>query len=433
MKTLSVLLLIILLCSCKRDPRQLSDYKSECLSIVQVGEDTFMHTSQLKTEQYGDVPCNGMIYVDGDEAIIFDTPVDNPASRELMAWLEGFTIKAVVPTHFHVDCLGGLGAFHEESIPSYALDQTIELARKNRAAYLPQNGFEKEHVFTVGSEQVVARYFGEGHTPDNVVGYIPSQEILFGGCLLKAQNASKGNLANANVAEWSKTIEKIKSTYPSIQTVIPGHGAPGNDKLLDYTIKLFKPEDRYLFFLHNRFLETHDLDDVHPEYGRTEYREIIAAFEDAELTVISEQRNGYVNAREYATTVVEQIDSLISYGIPANHITVAGTSKGGYIAQYVSTLANRPDLNFVFIASYQESDLQNIPEINFCGNILNIYESSDPYGASAKARSQNSTCKNKHFKEIDLHTGLGHGFLFRPMEEWITPTVSWANGDYINP
>ncbi|ARN77276.1 hypothetical protein BST97_04365 [Nonlabens spongiae] len=112
---------------------------------------------------------------------------------------------------------------------------------------------------------------------------------------------------------------------------------------------------------------------------------------------------------------------------------MAGTSKGGYIAQYVSTLANRPDLNFVLIASYHESDLQNIPEMNFCGNSLNIYESSDPDGAFAKARLQNTTCEIKYFKEIKIHTGLGHGFLFRAMDEWITPTVAWAKGDYNNP
>lgn len=422
-----------MLYSCKRDQHELYDFKSERLSIVKVGEHTFMHTSYLQTEQYGDVPCNGMIYINGNVAIVFDTPVNDAASIELINWLEDYTIKAVIATHFHVDCLGGLGAFHKKNIPSFALDKTIELAHKNEAAYLPQNEFEKEQLFKIGTELVIARYFGEGHTPDNVVGYIPSEEILFGGCLLKAQGAPTGNLADANVAEWSQTVEKVKSTYPNIKIVIPGHGTQGNEELLDYTINLFKPEKRYLFFLHNRFLETHDLDDIHPEYGRTELPEIVDSFEKAGLTIISEQRNGNVNARVYATTVVEQIDSLIANGITASNITVAGTSKGGYIAQYVSTLANRPDLNFVFIASYQESDLQNIPEINFCGNILNIYERSDHYNASAKARLQHTTCKVKHFKEIELNTGLGHGFLFRPMKEWVKPTISWAKGDYINP
>ena len=99
-------------------------------------------------------------------------------------------------------------------------------------------------------------------------------------------------------------------------------------------------DDRFIFFLHNRFLEEHELNELHPDFGRTEYNEIIAEFEKKGFKVISEKRNGNVNAREYAVGIVTQIDSLIKNGTEAKKITVIGTSKGGYIAQYVSTLAN---------------------------------------------------------------------------------------------
>ncbi|WP_400079870.1 YqiA/YcfP family alpha/beta fold hydrolase [Winogradskyella sp. R77965] len=191
-----------------------------------------------------------------------------------------------------------------------------------------------------------------------------------------------------------------------------------------------KNDDRFVFFLHNRFLETHELEESHPDFGRTEYKEILSEFEKSGLKVISEKRNGNVNAREYAQEVVKQIDSLISSGVEPNKITIVGTSKGGYIAQYVSTLINNPNLNFVFIASYRENDIQNIPDINYCGNILNIFEKSDPYGVSAIKRKENSTCDIENFKEIELNTGMGHGFLFKPLKEWIEPTIQWANGNY---
>lgn len=189
-------------------------------------------------------------------------------------------------------------------------------------------------------------------------------------------------------------------------------------------------DERYIFFLHNRFIEEHELNELHPEFGRTEYNEIIAEFEKDGLKVISEKRNGNVNAREYAIGIVTQIDRLIKNGIEPNKITVVGTSKGGYIAQYVSTLANNPNLNFVFIASYRNSDIENIPEINYCGNILTIYEKSDPFGVSALERSKTSSCGIINFKEIELNTGLGHGFLFKPLKDWIEPTIKWANGNY---
>ena len=191
-----------------------------------------------------------------------------------------------------------------------------------------------------------------------------------------------------------------------------------------------KSEERYIVFLHNRFLETHELNELHPQYGRTEYKEIINEFEKAGFTVISEIRYGNVNARNYAIKVIEQIDSLVNHGSNPNRITVIGTSKGGYIAQYVSTMANNPNLNFVFIASFRNPDIQNIPEINYCGNILTIYEKSDPYGVSAVARKNTSSCQIRNFKEVELNTGMGHGFIFKPLKEWIHPSIQWANGHY---
>lgn len=188
--------------------------------------------------------------------------------------------------------------------------------------------------------------------------------------------------------------------------------------------------DRFIFFLHNRFIEEHELNELHPEFGRTEYKEIVSEFEKSGFKVISEKRNGNVNAREYATGIVNQIARLIQSGTEPQKITVVGTSKGGYIAQYVSTLANNPDLNFVFIASFRNNDIQNIPEINYCGNILTIYEKSDHFGVSALERKKTSTCDIKHFREIQLNTKMGHGFLFKPLKEWIKPTIKWANGNY---
>ncbi|MDR7131556.1 hypothetical protein J2X69_003920 [Algoriphagus sp. 4150] len=200
------------------------------------------------------------------------------------------------------------------------------------------------------------------------------------------------------------------------------------------TIFLFscgkQDDERVIFFLHNRFLEEHGLNESHPEFGRAEYNEILAEFEKSGFKVISEKRNGNVNAREYAVTIVSQIDSLISIGTEPEKLTIVGTSKGGYIAQYVSTLANNPELNFVFVASFSNSDLENIPEINYCGRILTIFEKTDPFGVSAVGRKESSTCIINHFKEVELNTGLGHGFLFQPLKEWIEPTIQWASGNY---
>lgn len=374
-----------------------------------------------------------MIYINEGEALIFDTPVNDSASEELIKWLAGIKILGVVVSHFHIDCLGGLRAFHHHEIPSHAQKETIRLADSAGRKVLPQLSLELAQTFKVGKEKVWARYYGPGHTKDNMVAYIPNAKTLFGGCLLKALKAPKGNLADARPQAWSRTVAAIKSDLPQVEYVIPGHGQSGDGELLDYTIELFHADaPRYVFFLHNRFLESHALEAEHPEYGRVEYAEILEAFKEANLVVRSEKRRSNVNARDYAVEVIGEIEALMQQGVPAENITVIGTSKGGYIAQYVSSLAQNPKLNFVFIASYRDSDLLQLPDLQYCGRILTIYEKSDPFGVSAVARKNQSKCEISAFEELALDTGLKHGFLFKALPEWLNPCVKWAKGSGIN-
>lgn len=219
-------------------------YDSEDLVITQISENTFVHTSFLQTEDFGNVPCNGLIVRNNKEVVVFDTPSTDEDSEELIQWIKDTLhskINAVVPTHFHADCLGGLRAFDEKDIPSYAYFKTVELA-KEKMFFVPQNSFRDSLILKAGKEEVVLHFFGEGHTKDNIVGYFPSENILFGGCLIKELNAEKGNLEDANVLAWSNTVEKVKKKYPDVNIVVPGHGNYGGKELLDYTIRLFETE-----------------------------------------------------------------------------------------------------------------------------------------------------------------------------------------------
>ncbi|WP_413533630.1 dienelactone hydrolase family protein [Empedobacter brevis] len=192
-----------------------------------------------------------------------------------------------------------------------------------------------------------------------------------------------------------------------------------------------KEDKDYVFFLHNKYLETHNDNDYDTVYKtKIEYSKILQSYKNDGFTVISEKRAPNTNGVVYAKKIVNQIDSLLNIGVKPNHITVIGTSKGGYIAQYVSTFMKNPAINYVFIGSFQESDLQDLPDINFSGNILTIYENSDYYGVSAIKRKEKSTQKINHFKEVELYTGLKHGFLYKALDEWIEPSKKWARRNY---
>jgi metallo-beta-lactamase class B len=217
-------------------------YQSDNLIVIQVSENAFVHTSYLQTNDFGNVPCNGMIVRNSNEAIVFDTPTNDSSANELIKFINEklhCKVNAIVPTHFHSDCLGGLDAFHKQNIPSFANFSTIELTKANNVVN-PQNGFKDDLKLNLGKTFAMVKFFGQGHTKDNVVGYFPSENILFGGCLIKELEATKGYLGDANVGAWSNTVEKIKKQYPNLKIVIPGHGAIGGSELLDYTIQLFK-------------------------------------------------------------------------------------------------------------------------------------------------------------------------------------------------
>lgn len=189
-------------------------------------------------------------------------------------------------------------------------------------------------------------------------------------------------------------------------------------------------EKNYVFFLHNKFAEENDLNVAHPQYGKVEYSKILETFQKEGCIVISEKRKPNTDVKKYAKKVVKQIDSLLALGIQANRISVIGTSKGGYIAQYVSTYASNSDINYVFIGCFQEDDIQNYPDIQFCGNILTIYEQSDPFGVSAIRRKNTSQLKINQFKEIELNTDLHHGFLYQANSKWMEPCLMWINRNY---
>jgi len=236
------LILSSIILGCKEAKTEKEVYKSETLLIYQISEHVYQHISFLDTKLFGKVSCNGMIVANKNEAVVFDTPADNKTSYELINWItESLKCKitAVIPTHYHIDNLGGLDEFHKQGIASYAYNKTIQIA-KGKSSPEPQHGFDGYIELKVGNEKVYVEFFGEGHTIDNVIGYFPLEDIMFGGCLIKALGDGKGNLAEANVKEWAETVRQVKMKFPDVKKIIIGHGKSGGIELLDYTINLFE-------------------------------------------------------------------------------------------------------------------------------------------------------------------------------------------------
>ena len=181
---------------------------------------------------------------------------------------------------------------------------------------------------------------------------------------------------------------------------------------------------RYLFYLHGRIVEE-SRRPISPQYGAYEYDEILNTFKSRGFVVISEQRRKGTEVEQYATKVTEQVKQLLKAGVPPRNITIVGASQGSFIAMLASTHLKNRDVKFVFIAGCA-AEAGFLDMVDLHGNVLSIYEKSDGAGTCEKFRADATGIAK--YEELQLQTGLRHGFIYRPMTEWVEPAISWARG-----
>jgi pimeloyl-ACP methyl ester carboxylesterase len=180
---------------------------------------------------------------------------------------------------------------------------------------------------------------------------------------------------------------------------------------------------RYLFYLPGKIVEAGNTRPVSPRFGVYEYEQILGILKNRGFVVISEPRKRDSDVEQYAARVAKQVEGLIKAGVPARHITVAGASQGSWIAMLASTYLKNRDLNFVLIAACSAED-SFLQLVDLHGSVLSIYERSDVAGSCDKFRDDATGLRN--YEEMEIRTGFKHGFLYRPLIEWIEPTVAWA-------
>jgi hypothetical protein len=156
--------------------------------------------------------------------------------------------------------------------------------------------------------------------------------------------------------------------------------------------------------------------------GVYEYEKILESFKERGFVVISEARKQSPEIEPYARKVAAQVKQLLKAGVSPKNITVVGASQGSWIAMLVSTYVANRDLNFVFIAACAGDD--GLKLMNLHGNVLFISERTDKPGSCQRFRDDGKGIND--YNAIEVNTGLKHGFLYRPMKEWIDPAVEWA-------
>jgi hypothetical protein len=179
---------------------------------------------------------------------------------------------------------------------------------------------------------------------------------------------------------------------------------------------------RYLFYLHGRIVEQ-GRRPTNPQYGVYEYDQILDNLKQNGFVVISDQRKKGTDVEQYGRKVAGEVKLLLNAGVPPEHITVVGASQGSLMTMLASTYLGNREVKFVIIAGCS-ADEGFLKLVNLHGHVLSIYERSDQAGSCEKYRTDATGLSE--YREIELNTNLRHGFIYKPMKEWIDPVVKWA-------
>jgi metallo-beta-lactamase class B len=213
------------------------------LKISHLTKEFYIYTT------YGDAgngymfPANGMYLVTDKGVVLFDTPWDTTQFQPLIDSIIAKHKQKVImciSTHFHEDRTAGLTYYRQSGIKTYTTKQTDDLSKemnKPRAEYLIQ----KDTSFLIGENSFEIFYPGKGHSPDNIVIWFDKEKILYGGCFVKSiETENIGNLSDANIEEWIKSVKNVQAKFIKPEYIITGHQSWASNKTLKHTLKILK-------------------------------------------------------------------------------------------------------------------------------------------------------------------------------------------------
>ena len=203
---------------------------------------------------------NSIVYI-GEEYVTVVGATNSPESAKLLAneirKVTPKPIREVVNTNYHYDRAGGnayfrsIGARIISTKLTYEImklhwDDIVRYARRSMPDYpslplvLPDTTFDGD--FALQGGRVKGIYLGPSHTPDGIFVFFPDEKILYGGCILKE---NLGNLDFADLAEYPKTLRKLKELHLGFTTIVAGHWSPVHDpELIDQYLELLNQNAR---------------------------------------------------------------------------------------------------------------------------------------------------------------------------------------------
>lgn len=280
MKYLLIILTSIGMLIACQDPAPNKEFESSNFDLISLTDGVFACIHKTG----GKAICNAGIIDNGQETIIFDCFLSPVAAAEIPEIVKEFglsPIRYVINSHFHNDHIRGNQVFGQE-VKIISTSATADLIAEEEPL---QIAYEKEHAparfayydslyqnfngDTTSLEyreiemwrpyyEVLAESYqavktkvpdvfidsmehldgssrrvqlinkGPGHTPSDLVMYLPDDQIIFTGDLVFNQNHPY--LAHGEIEPWKAWLDYMNTL--DIQHVIPGHGPLGGKEII---------------------------------------------------------------------------------------------------------------------------------------------------------------------------------------------------------
>jgi dienelactone hydrolase len=184
-----------------------------------------------------------------------------------------------------------------------------------------------------------------------------------------------------------------------------------------------------LIYLHGRIVqEEQSARPRSPRFGYYELNGILDAFGSRGFLVHSEIRPKAASVSDAADRVVGEVRRLLKSG---HRVTVVGASMGASIALLASARLQEPKVNFCVLGICLADNVRDLRAKEGkapSGRLLAIREASDDViGPCAAWKNDPAVRSPLDAREIVLHTGRSHGFLYLPLREWLDPLMEWES------
>lgn len=192
-----------------------------------------MQTTRFNVGPFGE---NTYLLTKGDEALIIDPGfLEDSEYQNVKSKLDGFTLKAIVLTHAHVDHVLGIDNVLEDyDLPVYLNDKDRYLWN-NFSSQAAMFGFQTQGFsfdpeplpvqkgWSIGNFTFDVRYT-PGHSPDHVSLYSEKDQAVIAGDALFKEGIGRTDLYEGDFSVLEESIKQQLYSLPDDTVVYPGHG-----------------------------------------------------------------------------------------------------------------------------------------------------------------------------------------------------------------